>query len=305
MSTYTIDDTLTKIIYDIGEREIYNDIRAELGVQTTEEVVDSNPIYSWKLWVKSSRLPIPSFTTFTYFTATLEDPIEWKLDSDYDAYYYDTPESYVPYYDFTISLVATNDPNCKAVKITNTGDKNGGIHYTVRYKYLKTSIVTHEETSYDTLTVRSVDVTSIKKYGRRVMNLAWPEGASEVEMKGVADSYLARHKDAVPVLSASMLGDTDAKATQIFTREISDVISVVCANLGMASTDFFLDSISMNDTPAKIPSCVWQLTGQRDSERTGYFLIDTDLIDGDRLIAGSVRWFKIDTDRLDGWKLIT
>ena len=77
----------------------------------------------------------------------------------------------------------------------------------------------------------------------------------------------------------------DTVATEIFTREISDIISVVCDNLGLASTDFFLDKISIRDYPTQIPSCRWLLTGQRPSEVTGYFVIDTDSIDGTKLIA--------------------
>lgn len=281
MSDYTVDDTMVKIIYDLSDREIYNDVRAELGIETSETIVDADPAYEWKQWSKYSGLPSPGYTMFRYFTATLQEPITWQLNSDHSAWDYDLN----PYYDYEISLEDTNDANCKAVKITNTGNKGGTISFSVKYKYKTSDEVTHEEISYQTLTVRAIDETSIKKYARRVMNLTWPQGADEAEMQMIADACLARYKEPWPVLHVTIQGKNDALATQIFTREISDVISVICDKLGLASTDFFIDRISIRDSAVGIPVCTWMLTGQRDEEVVGYFVIDTDFIDGDKLIA--------------------
>ena len=299
MSDYTVDDSMVKIVYDLSDREIYNDIRAEIGILKTETVLDADADYSWKYWMKYSGLPAPGYTNFRYFTATLQAPITWAL-TNVSAYAYDK----TPYYDYEIELQDTNDDLTKAVRIKNTGTSGGTIQFTVKYKYLSAEEVTHEETSWDTLTVRSFDETSILKYGRRVMPLRWPQGATSEQMQMMADAALSHYKDPYHVLHIKLRGDTAAKATQIFTREISDTISVICDNLGMASTDHFIDAVSIDDTALKSPVATWQLIQQRAVENTGYFMIDTDSIDGPKLIAGSVGWFIIDTDAINGYKLI-
>ena len=299
MSDYTVDDSMVKIIYDLSDREIYNDIRAEIGLLKTETVLDDDADYSWKFWAKTSTLPAPGYTTWKWFTATLQDPILWQL-TDVSA----VDSNSVPYFDYECELDDTVDDLTKGVRIKNTGTSTGKITYKVRYKYLSVEEVSHEEMSWDTLTVRSFDETSIKKYGRRVMPLRWPQGATTEQMQMIADAALARYKDPYPVLHVTLRGDTAAKATQILTREISDTITVTCDNLGMSGDDHFIDAISIDDTSLRSPVARWQLIGQRAVETTSYFMIDTDLIDGPKLIAGSVGWFIIDTDRLDGNKLI-
>jgi hypothetical protein len=299
MSDYTVDDSMSKIVYDLSDREIYNDIRGEIGILKTETILDTDVTYTWRFWQRSGSLPAPGYTMFRYFTAFLQDPITWELinvsaqDSNSE-----------PYFDYQATLIDTNDDKTKGVEIKNTGTSSGIISYKVRYKFLSAEAVSHEETSWDTLTVRAFDETSILKYGRRVMPLRWPQGATTEQMQMVADAALARYKDPYHVLHVTLRGDTAAKATQIFTREISDVITVTCANLGMTGVDHFIDAISIDDTALKSPVATWQLISERATETTSYFMIDTDSIDGLKLIAGSVGWFIIDTDRLDGNKLI-
>lgn len=300
MSDYTVDDSMAKIIYDLNDREIYNDIRAEIGFMKTETVLDADTTYSWKYWTKTSGLPAPGYTSFKYFTATLQDPITWQL-TDVSAKTYENES----YFDYTATLEDTNDDLTKAVKIKNTGTGSGVIYYKVRYKYLSSSEVTHEEISWETLTIRAFDQTSILKYGRRVLPLKWPQGATSEQMQMIADADLAYYKDPYPVLHTTLKGDTAAKATQIFTREISDIISVVCDNLGLVSSDFFIDGISGRDNAKrKIPFATWQLIGQRSTETTGAFTLDVDYLDGPKLLGGSVGWFTLDTDRLDGNKIL-
>jgi len=299
MSDYTVDDSMSKIVYDLSDREIYNDIRGEIGLLKTETVIDDDVDYSWRFWKRTGSLPSPGYTMFRYFTAYLQEPIRWELINVTAQ-----DSNRVPYFDYQATLIDTNDDKTKGVEIKNTGTSAGIISYTVRYKFLSSEAVTHEETSWETLTVRSFDGTSIKRYGRRVMPLKWPQGATKEQMQMVADAALEHYKDPYPVLHIRLRGDAAAKATQILTREISDVITVNCDNLGMSGVDHFIDAISIDDTALRSPVARWQLIGQRAVETTSYFMIDTDLIDGPKLIAGAVGWFVIDTDRIDGNKLI-
>jgi len=281
VADYTLDNDMQSLTYEISDREIYNDVRAELGFLTTETVVDDDADYAWKQWVKYDKLPAPGYTTFKYFTATLVTPIAWRLLDD-SAYDYD----YQPYSDYEISLVDTNDPNVKAAEIKNTGTKYGTIQYTVSYKYLASEEVTHEEQSYNVENVRATDDDSILKYGRRVLPLVWPQGTGKEDMQMIVNQALEKYKEPLPTMKVTVQGKTDALATQIFTREISDVIEVVCDDLGMTATDFYLDSIAIKDNhPLNIPICTWGLTQQSAIQAAGWFLIDTDSIDGAKLIA--------------------
>lgn len=284
MSDYTVDDSMAKIIYEVSDREIYNDIRAEIGITKSETVVDADPLYEWKVWKYRERIGGgQGFCRLRTYKADNHNAITWKLTVD-DAYYYTGYYEKQPYYDYTCVVDESDNDHC-VIKVCNTGSNTCHIVYTIKYKYLASEGATHEEIAYQSLTVRATDATSIARYGRRVMNLTWPQGATVDEMQMIANAALERYKEPVPVLHVTIQGKNDELATQIFTREISDVISVVCDNLGMASTDFYIDKISIRDTAVGIPVCTWLLTGQRTEEVTGYFTIDTDFIDGDKLIG--------------------
>jgi len=279
MSDWTMDDSMAKIIYEVSDREIYNDVRAEIGIAHSETVVDADPTYSWKYF--SKRVPLGlDFCTMITFKADASNALYWNILADHYAFL----DNYDPYYDYSIVIDESDEEKC-VVKSCNTGMGTGDLWYRVRYKYRTSEQMTHEETVWETVTVRATDADSIAKYGRRVMNLTWPQGATKSEMKMIADAALLRYKEPVPVVHATLQGKTDTVATQIFTREISDTISVVCANLGMSSTDFYIDSISIHDNAKKVPVCNWLLTQQRTEESTGFFTIDTDSIDGSKLIA--------------------
>jgi len=284
VADYTVDDSMAKIIYSLSDREIHNDVRAELGFLTTETITDADPTYEWKYWSKYTGLPAPGDTTFQYFTATLAEALAWSL-YDHDAFDYDRN----PYHDYVITLIDTIDDETKAAEIKNTGTKYGTISYKVKYKYLASDEVTHEEQSYNVLNVRATDETSIKKYGRRVLALVWPQGTSQEDMQMIVNASLARYKEPMATLRVTMQGRTDAIAIQIFTREISDTIAVTCANLGMTAVDHYLDTINIKDTqPAAAGPylfCTWGLIEQRAEEVAGWFTIDTDSLDGPKLLG--------------------
>ena len=109
MANHTVDNTMANLTYEISEREIYNDVRSEIGVSTSETVIDADPTYSWKVWHKYSGLPAPGYTIYRYFTATVATPLDWKVQNvsvnDWD---------WNPYYDYEYSLEDTDDSLTKA-----------------------------------------------------------------------------------------------------------------------------------------------------------------------------------------------
>ena len=283
MADWTCDKLAKKLLYEYSDRAIYNDIRAEIGTTTSETVVDADPTYEWKVWDGHAALGPPGYLTIDgYYTATLEDPVSWQLEGGHSAWDY----SFQPYYDYDIKIISTNDPSTKAVEIKNTGSAAGGqVYYVIKYKYLASEAITHEEHVQQTLSVRAVDNDSIRKYGRRVMNMAWPQGTSPEQMQTIVNAVRDKYCEPWPVLKLTIEGDTNEKATQIFDREISDTIAVVSDALGMTSTTFYIDSIKIKANEVNTPIGTFGLVQQRTQEAAGWFLIDTDWIDGTKLIG--------------------
>ena len=274
MADYTLNDTMADIRLEYDDRFIYNDIRSSIGTTSTETVVDADPTYSWLLWQEYHSLPNPGYTTFRYFKATAESPIEWRI-RNVSAYTYD----YEPYADYQIALIDTNETNTKAVELKNTGTGTGTIGYIVEYKYVASEEITHDETVYNTLTVRSTDDASINLYGRRTMNLVWPTGASESQMQGVIDRYLEKHKDPSARAYVQLKGDDDTMRAIIFGAEISKDVQLICAELGLNDT-YYIDSIEIHGTPDGIPIATWMCTDKYATEISSLFVLDTSELDG-------------------------
>jgi len=279
MSDFTVDDTMVDLRYELDDREIYNDVRSEIGILTSETVVDADPIYKWKTYRRYTTVPAGSNSYTRMITTRLSNPLTWKVGihsaEDMDG---------KPYYDYNIKLTSTDDERTKAAVITNTGSKTMELYFQVKVKFLATEEVTHEESVASTLTVRATDASSIQKYGRRVMNLTWTEGTEKKEMQSLANHYIDRYKEPVARLICTIKGSTDALRTQIITREISDLITVICANLGI-NADCFINSISISDNPTGIPSCTWELEIQRTYELLTLFKLDTSELDGAHILG--------------------
>jgi len=279
MSDFTLDDTMAEIRYELDDREIYNDIRSEIGILTTETVVDADATYSWRVYARRMEIPATSQPYSRVFSTNIPNPISWKIGThhaeDVDG---------KSYYDYKIKLLDSDDSRVKAVEVTNTGSKTMRIYFEVKVKYKTSDKITHEESVASTLTVRATSSSSIRKYGRRVMNLTWTEGTSEKDMKSLANHYIDRYAEPVPRLIATIKGITDALRTQIITREISDLITVVCANLGL-NADCFINAISISDDPTGIPVCIWELEIQRTYELLTLFKLDTSELDGPHILG--------------------
>lgn len=281
MSDFTLDDTMAELRYDYDEREIYNDIRSEIGITTTETVLDADATYSWKWWKRWNKLYVGR-TIERWFQTSISESVTWKLEI-LDCFYAIGGSVY-PYYDYQASLLDTDNDQRKIVQIENTGNRSADIKYRVGYKYKTSDMITHEETIMSALSVRAVDSGSILKYGRRVMNLTWEQGTTQVAMQALVESYLAGYKDPIPRVTAVIKGSTDALLTQIYTREISDVITVVCTELGL-NVDYYIDSMSIRDTFAFLPSCVWEMIQQRTEEALSIFTLDTSGLDGTHILG--------------------
>ncbi len=279
MSDFTVNDTMAKIRYEVDDREIYNDIRSEIGILTSETVVDADAEYSWKVYARRMTIPAGSNSYTRMITTNISNPISWKIGKHHAE---DSDDK--PYYDYNVKAVPTDDDRTIAVVTTNTGSKTMRIYVEAKVKYKTSEKVTHEAMISSTLAVRATSSSSITKYGRRVMNLTWTEGTSEKDMQSLVNLHITRYAEPVPRLICEIKGITDALRTQIITREISDLVTVVCANLGL-NADCFINSISISDGRVGIPVCTWQLEIQRTYELLTLFLLDTSELDGAHILG--------------------
>ena len=106
MSDYTVDDSMAKILYELSDREIYNDVRAELGVSHSETVVDADADYNWRAWKYYYSIGGGmGFCKGSTYRADANNAISWKL-TVLDAYWNERVEVspwYIEhtYYDYT------------------------------------------------------------------------------------------------------------------------------------------------------------------------------------------------------------
>ena len=103
-------------------------------------------------------------------------------------------------------------------------------------------------------------------------------------MQALVDHYLARYQQPVARLRAPIKGTTDVLRTQIITREISDLVTVVCTELGL-NADCYINAISIKDDAVGIPVCKWELELQRAYEALTLFTLDTSELDGPDILG--------------------
>ena len=277
-TTHVINNTMASFSFELSDREIYNDVRSEIGISITETVVDEDADYSWRFWSVNSGMPAPGYTTFKFFTASMLNPIRWQL-ADVSA----SDSSGDPYYNYNINLQDTNNDLTKAVEIKNTGTLNGcKIKFRVRYKYLSAEEVTSEVTVNQTLTARAYDETTILKYGRRVMSLVWPQGAGEEIVQGLCESNRSKYKEPLGYATLTLIGDSAALRAIIYGAEISDIMTVTDDVSYLPATSFFIESINIDIDINNLntPFATFGLVEQNVTEKAGVLRFDLGHFDG-------------------------
>lgn len=280
----TFDDTMADIIYELDDREIFNDIRSQLDYTETETVVDAEEDreYAWSVQNAGKYLDPGQSREGTLAVSSGRIATRWEIQWHGAT---TGPPHYDDYYDYTVVLSDKTDTTC-VVTFKNTGSLYAqvGAHVAYRYLYSTTPEASHEETVFRTLMVRATDPTSIKKYGRRVMNLTWPMGATQEQSQSLVNSYANRYSEPIARVKMTLKGSDDTLRVQILTRKISEKITVISSDLGLNS-DFFINNIDFSDNPDELIRLVWILEEVRASEAAGIFMIDTDSIDGPKLIG--------------------
>lgn len=277
MSVATFDDTMKDISITLGVREIYNDIRSAIDITVTNVVLDAleqyenETVYQYGAWGQSPGVFEMTIDARIYWEGA------WRTITNVSAWSDIVVQGSVsggaltdlPY------TIVSNGASQLVLSITNN---LSGVLFECAVRanisFLNVPAIYHEETGEQTLTIRVTDETSIKKYGRRVMDLEWPLGQTQEVTQTIAEAYLTRFKEPIPFIEMVLLGKTDDLIEKIFTLVVSDLITVTNSALGL-SGDFYINAKRISHSPFGLLECVLSLEGQRSYESHPIWVWDT------------------------------
>jgi len=294
----TFSDTMAEIIYELDDREIYNDIRSEIDVTDTQIIVDTGAEYDTYNVGKYISLSGNETKSVTLYSREGDRSVTWVSAQ---AYGYFGLDSELKDQIFGATITSSTSTSV-TIEVTNPFSTYcPDVHVWATYSYLVSPETTHEESLIRTLQVRGIDNNSIAKYGRRVMNLTWPLGQTEAQMQSFVDKYCDRYSEPVARVTMTLLGDT--LITQILTRKISEKITVVNTRLGL-NTNFYINAIDISHDASGLLEAKYTLEAARILEGVGFFILDTSALDGTDVLGWGL--FILDTSILDsadilGW----
>lgn len=305
MSLYTFTDTMAEISLEVSEREIYNDIRSEVTITESETIIDQELEYRYDTIV-SDLLFLDPYDSASPILYSNYPVIKWEapvvselrgghhltetqcnsIGGDWDTGFCDFNGK------LNFATVYVQHRYTDRIELFVTGGRVvSGIICGVRckvaatYKYIYQPEESHIETWTHTVKIRRQDSASIKKYGRRVMNLVWPLGQSKADMEATIEAYLERHKEPLPQISMKLTGTTEALIEQVFIRKISDCVTVENTTMLMPAVDFFINSASITQETGNLLEGNWILEQARDYELLSLFRLDDSLLDGTDVLA--------------------
>ena len=287
---------------EISDREIYNDIRAECDITEILTVrPDATPEFFVEFTVGNGEYGIEVGATFnlTITAPSSHTEIVWLDIIDYSAHPVTLfgwgqgaceelggnwrdgdptmcllPSSFAK---VTLKIISRGTNSC-TVRVENKSDYVIGIWVDVSY------IALTPETRY--IKLRSTNIASDQKYGRRAFNLTWPLGITPNAMQSLIDNYCVRYCEPMSLASMTLEGETDAKITQILNMRIDDKHQIIHPGLDM-DEEFFINNISglFSREGTGILTGTFALEQIRDSEKLTLFIIGTSLIGGAHVIA--------------------
>lgn len=310
---------LRNFTLDISDRNIYNDIRSETDVTEETEVqgdgtpeayqeIEIDKDGSIKVVVAANSTADVTFTAEAGHTEItwLSTEIYWatrtkeyglsEVDCEAeDGTWYEPYGSY-PSACFFPQIAGT--VNIKFIvrgETTATARVTNPYNYEIRakpkaiYRHLVQEAIEGArtiQTHTRTLTVRSTDETSTRKYGRRVMNLVWPLGQTQEQTQSLIDSYKDRYCEPVCFASMALEGSTDARITQILGMDIDDKHEIIHPGLDM-DKEFFVNNlnVTLNREGTGLLTATFGLEQVRDMEELTFFIIDSSLIGGTHVIS--------------------
>jgi len=318
MSTFNAVD-LKAFTLDLSDRAIYNDIRSEVDITEETEVTGEGTPEEYNeveighdgplhIRIAANDSENVTFTVETGHTGVIwldtwisyaTRPVEYGWSEaeceSQDGTWYEPYSSYpsacyFPDIADTIGIRFISRSNTGAtVKITNPYGYEIKVVAKALYKYLAQEAIAgpvtiHTETR--TLRVRATNVASIRKYGRRVMDLVWPLGITQVTMQSIVDSYCERYCEPVSFAAMTLEGSTDARITSILDMDIDDKHRIIHPGLSM-DQEFFVNSVNVmfNREGTGLLTGTFSLEEVRAMEETMFFILDVSQLDGAHVLA--------------------
>lgn len=305
MSVATFSDTMCKLICNIDDRKIYNDIRSEIDISETVVVLDEEATYSTfdthDLVGIAGDPPYENFWHDLAPSANVEHYVyaskkHWGYVTNWmsvyvrayylqDGYVYLSSQFEVPITE-TYKYDGGAGYDYKALaSITNNESVNYSVYFLYAiYEYQVAPIVTHNETNTYTVVVNVTDSSSIQKYGRRELNLTWALGQTQQQMEAIIAKYLALLKEPLPYLSMILKGSTDALILQILSRKISDRITIVNTRLGL-NADFFINSVNVYHDNQGVLTGEYSIEEVPEIYSASLFTLDSSALDGPHILG--------------------
>ena len=293
MSVATFDDTMASLVCEIDDRKIYNDIRSEINVTITNIVLDEPATYLTKrtpdwFWA-GGGLANSNYVSFVEASGTKSWIIQ-PHPSDYVYSWINAFAYYSPYLldtittDFTVTITEEFPSYAKVDIKNNTAEDKWGIYLGAFYDIQILPLRSHPEAYTKNIIIRTIDSTSIDKYGRRTMNLTWPLGQTQQQMESLIAGYLALYKDPKPYTSMILAGTTDALILQILTRKVSEAITVISSRLGL-NGDFFICNVDISHDTEGLLIGNYLLEEISTIQSVPLFILDTSELDGIHILG--------------------
>lgn len=228
---------------DLSDREIYNDIRAECDILDILDLYpEAMPEFFTTFTAQGAFVGLSSGASmFVTITPRSPDHVEVHWSDEFtvsasghemgwtqeecDAVGGDFSEGYSTtscWIDIPEGSVHgfIYDSDERQIRIWLTNDSAYNTRGLVYVSYMA---ITPEWRFYK---LRSCDETSIRKYGRRVMDLKWPMGQHPTYMQRIIDRYLERHSEPVCVANMLLVGKSAEIAQNILELDINDRVTI-------------------------------------------------------------------------------
>ena len=178
--------------------------------------------------------------------------------------------------DITVSLTK----RAQSMDIALTNGHSGTVYVT------KLQAQGHKVTVQDPVEITAIDATSQTAFGKRTYPHPGKFVPDTEEAQNWADFHVATWKDPVPLLRLTMVGNrSTATLTDIYAREISDLVTVVATNdagLGI-NEDFFVEQVH-HQLDAQLNHRA-TFTLSQASGYAGFFIVDASSLGNSTRLA--------------------
>jgi len=133
------------------------------------------------------------------------------------------------------------------------------------------------------LVKRSTDGESINKYGRRTKTQK-THVINELFSEAYCEGEVLKRKEPYPKVRVKMIGKDAAEILNILSTGLSQRVNYMNLTSGLNSTGV-IDSVQLDIDVDRIPRLTMMIDQLRPLDLLSWFIIDTDVIEGDHVIG--------------------